>query len=72
MFPEDSKVRTWTGWHTAVPGVMCYKDVLDRLATECVVNLARREGDEFSVTDADSAYGLQVGSVHLALWANSR
>ena len=39
-----------------VPGVLCSKDVVDRLATECIVDVARWQGDKFRVADPDTPW----------------
>ena len=38
----------------AVLGVLCSKDVVDGLATDCVVNVARWQEDKFRVADPDT------------------
>ena len=39
----------------AVLGILCSKDVVDGLATECIVDVARWQGDKFRVADPDTA-----------------
>ena len=40
----------------AVLGLLCSKDVVDRLATECIVDVARWQGDKFRVADPDTPW----------------
>ena len=40
----------------AVLGVLCSKDVVDGLATDCVVNVARWQGDKLRVAEPDTPW----------------
>ena len=40
----------------AVLGILCSKDIVDRLATDCVVDVARWQGDKFPVADPDTPW----------------